>query len=79
MKKKTTIQLDPYFEEFIKDEIDSGKYDSVSEVVRAGLKLLEEKEKLRALRSAIQEGIDSGIDEDFDSEQYLKRLKTEKH
>ncbi len=79
MKKKITIQLDPYFEEFIKDEIDSGKYDSVSEVVRAGLKLLEEKEKLRALRSAIQEGIDSGIDEDFDSEQYLKRLKTEKH
>lgn len=79
MKKKTTIQLDPYFEEFIKDEINSGKYDSVSEVIREGLKLLEEKEKLRALQSAIQEGINSGIDEDFDAEQYLKNLKTEKH
>lgn len=79
MKKKTTIQLDPYFEEFIKDEINSGKYDSVSEVIREGLKLLEEKEKLKALQSAIQEGINSGIDEDFDAEQYLKNLKTEKH
>ena len=79
MKKKTTIQLDPYFEEFIKDEINSGKYDSVSEVIRAGLKLLEEKEKLKVLRNAIQEGIESGIVEDFDSEQYLESLKTEKH
>ncbi|WP_081210376.1 type II toxin-antitoxin system ParD family antitoxin [Salegentibacter sediminis] len=79
MKKKTEIRLDPYFEEFIKNEINSGKYDSVSEVVREGLKLLEEKEKLRALSNAIQEGIDSGIVEDFDSEEFLKRMKTENH
>lgn len=79
MKKKTTVDLDPYFEEFIKDEINSGKYDSVSDVVRAGLKLLEQEEKLKVLRNAIQEGIDSGIVEDFDSQQHLKMLKTAKH
>ncbi|MGY5845796.1 type II toxin-antitoxin system ParD family antitoxin [Salegentibacter sp. HM20] len=75
MTRKTKIQLDPYFEEFIRNEITAGKYDSVSEVVNAGLKMLEESEKLKALRQAIQEGIDSGIDEEFDSHLYCEMLK----
>ncbi len=79
MTKKEEIQLDPYFEEFIRKEVTSGKYDSVSDVVWAALKLLEEEEKLNTLRAAIQEGIDSGIVEDFDPEQHLRELKTGKH
>lgn len=61
----TSVALGPHFEEFIKSQLDTGRYNNTSEVVRAGLRLLEEQEQLRALRlaelkSAVQEGIDSG-------------------
>lgn len=61
----TSVALGPHFEEFIKSQLDTGRYNNTSEVVRAGLRLLEEQEQLRALRlaelkAAVQEGIDSG-------------------
>ena len=50
-----------------------------SEVVRAGLRLLEEEEqKIIALRHAIDEGINSGLAEDFDPEQHLKMMKAKR-
>ena len=59
--------------------ITEGRFKNVSEVVRAGLRLLEEEEnKVKALRSAIQEGIDSGIANDFDPKKHLKSLKANK-
>ncbi|MBP2851794.1 MULTISPECIES: type II toxin-antitoxin system ParD family antitoxin [Dickeya] len=59
----TSIALSPYFEQFIREQIDSGRYNNVSEVVRAGLRALEEREqqmKLDALRTAVELGVNSG-------------------
>lgn len=78
MSKNTSISLGDYFEEFVQDRISEGRFKNVSEVVRAGLRLLEEDEhKASALRAAIQEGIDSGIAEDFDPKTHLASLKME--
>ena len=52
--KTTSMALGSHFENFIKESIDRGRYNNASEVVRAGLRLLEENEsKIIALRSAI--------------------------
>lgn len=68
----TSVALGNHFEEFIKEQLESGRFNNVSEVVRAGLRLLEDEEKLRQiqyteLKAAIHEGIDSedagGIEE----------------
>jgi antitoxin ParD1/3/4 len=61
----TSVALSPYFETFIRDQVASGRYNNVSEVVRAGLRLLEDAERqqavrLQALRSQIAAGKDSG-------------------
>lgn len=73
--KTTSVALGPYFEDFIRDKISQGRYNNASEVIRAGLRLLEENEKVLALRSAITVGIDSGIAEHFDPNDYLSQLK----
>ncbi len=76
MAQNTSVALGNYFEEFIRSTISEGRYKNASEVIRAGLRLLEEREnKVKALRDAIQEGIDSGIAEDFDPDNFLKELK----
>ena len=61
----TSIALSRHFETFIRQQVDSGRFNNVSEVVRAGLRLLEEREaeqaaKLQALREAITVGLASG-------------------
>lgn len=78
--KTTTVALGPHFEEFIQASILSGRYNNASEVVRSGLRLLEDQEqKMAALRHAIKEGMDSGIAEDFDPDAYLEEMKARKH
>jgi len=60
MKSNTSITLGSHFRTFVADQVDNGRYASASEVVRAGLRLLEEHEaKFQALRQAIREGIES--------------------
>ena len=59
------ISLNPHFEELVKGKVESGLYNSVSEVMREALRLLEERDQLRdlrleALRRDIQKGMDSG-------------------
>ncbi len=79
MSKNTSISLGNYFDQFIHNRISEGRFKNVSEVVRAGLRLLEEEEnKVKALRGAIQEGIDSGIAHDFDPKKHLESLKANK-
>lgn len=64
MQKNTSITLGKHFESFIAQQIQSGRYASASETVRAGLRLLEEREvKLNALRRALEEGENSGLAE----------------
>lgn len=80
MSRTVTASLGPHYEDFIQNSIRSGRYNNASEVIRAGLRRLEEDErKIAYLRAAIQEGIDSGICEDFDPEEHLKQLKAAYH
>ncbi|MDY5356878.1 MAG: type II toxin-antitoxin system ParD family antitoxin [Candidatus Cryptobacteroides sp.] len=61
-------------------QISQGRYNNASEVIRAGLRLLEDNEsQVLALKKAIQEGLDSGIAEDFDPAVHLRTLKTAAH
>ena len=80
MSRTVTASLGPHYEEFIQSCILQGRYNNASEVIRAGLRRLEEDErKIAFLRAAIQEGIDSGVCEDFDPEEHLKQLKAAYH
>ncbi len=61
----TSVALGNHFESFIRDQVQSGRFNNVSEVVRAGLRLLEEREErkhleLQALRAEISAGRASG-------------------
>ena len=74
----TSVALSHHFETFVRDQVESGRYNNVSEVVRAGLRLLEDQErhndmKLVELRSAITAGLKSGKDRSAD--QVFTRLE----
>ncbi|MGV0923640.1 type II toxin-antitoxin system ParD family antitoxin [Empedobacter tilapiae] len=76
MGRNTSVSLGNYFEEFVDTKVSQGRYKNASEVIRAGLRLLEEEEdKIQLLKNSIQEGIDSGIAEDFDAKKHLETLK----
>ena len=75
MGKNTSISLGEHFESFIQNEILTGRYSSVSEVVRTALRLLEtEEKKIKALRIALEEGERSVMVEDFDPKAHLEGL-----
>jgi len=79
MNKNTSISLGNYFDQFVQNRIKEGRFNNASEVIRAGLRLLEEEEsRVAALKNAIQEGIDSGIAQDFDPKNHLQSLKATK-
>jgi len=72
--KNTSISLGEHFQEFIEGQVTDGRYNSASDVVRAGLRLLEEQEaKLAALRSALMEGEESGTARPFDFDAFIAR------
>ena len=74
--RTTSVALGPYFEQFIQTKVLQGRYNTASEVIRAGLRLLEaEENQFMALKEAIHEGIESGIASDFDPQQHLQMLK----
>ena len=74
--KNTSVSLGDYFDQFVQNQIFSGRYKTVSEVIRAGLRLLEDEEnKAIVLKNAIQEGLNSPLDENFDFDENLRRLK----
>ncbi|HRF06811.1 type II toxin-antitoxin system ParD family antitoxin [Accumulibacter sp.] len=61
----TSVALGSHFEEFVKSQLSSGRYNNASEVVREGLRMLEDQEKLRALkfealRAEVQRGMEGG-------------------
>ena len=62
MQKNTSVTIGPHYEKFIAKQIEIGRYSSASEAIRAGLRLLEERElKLHTLRQALKEGEESGF------------------
>ena len=73
MHKNTSVTIGQHFTAFIEEQVKRGRFSSASEAVRAGLRLLEEREtKLAALQKALQEGEASGL-----AEYSLKGLKEE--
>ena len=76
----SSYSLGDHYEAFARDLVASGRYASVSEVLRDGLRLMEEREALRAwklneLKKAIQEGLDSGEPEPWDIEEIIAEAK----
>ena len=76
MPKNTSITLNEHFEGFIATQISQGRYGSASEIVREGLRLVEEREqKLEALRQALIEGEESGPSTPLDMEEIRRNAK----
>jgi antitoxin ParD1/3/4 len=77
MAKNTSITLGDHFESFISQQLETGRYHSISEVVREGLRMLENKEtKIKALRNMVEEGENSGFVE-YSYENLIKSLDDE--
>lgn len=77
MAKNTSITLGEHFDGFIASQVNTGRYGSVSEVVRAALRLLEKTEtKTEALRRMIDEGEQSGI-ADYSFDAFIDELDAE--
>jgi antitoxin ParD1/3/4 len=80
MTMATSYSIGKHFEEFIASLIESGRYSTASEIIRDGLRMIEEREqdreaKLKWLRAAIQEGLDSGPAEEFDPKTLAEEVK----
>jgi antitoxin ParD1/3/4 len=79
MGRNTSISLGDYFEEFVDEKVTTGRFKNASEVIRAGLRLLEEEEaKFITLKNAITEGLESGKVENFEAKKHLEKLKIAK-
>ena len=77
MAKNTSISLGNHFDEFVTRQITIGRYGSASEVIRAGLRKLEDEEKkLETLRALIEEGKASGTT-DYSYESLMQELDDE--
>ena len=79
----SSYTIGEHYEKFVRDLVESGRYASASEVLRDGLRLLEEREwvreiKLKELRSEIQKGLDSGDVGPLDMEEIIAEAKREK-
>jgi antitoxin ParD1/3/4 len=76
MAKNTSISLGDHFADFIESQVMAGRYGSASDVVRAGLRLLEDQElKLAALRAALIEGEASGPSIPFDIDRFVAKKR----
>ena len=76
MSKNTSFTLSDHFSQFVAGQIEQGRYGSASDVVRAGLRLLEAEEThLAALRAALIEGENSGLATELDFAEYVVRKR----
>lgn len=79
MAKNTSISLGDHFDAFISSQLESGRYGSASEIVRAGLRLLEDSEsKLQTLRQMLIHGEESGA-ANYNYKDFLAELDEQKH
>jgi antitoxin ParD1/3/4 len=78
MAKNTSMSLGDHFASFIDTQVQNGRYGSASDVVRAGLRLLEEHEtKVKALQDALIAGEQSGEPQPFDFDEFKARKRAE--
>ena len=76
MAKSTSVELGAEINGFVSSQVKSGRYGSASEVIRAGLRLLQNEEtKMAALRSALIEGENSGPAQPFDIDDFIQGKK----
>ncbi len=76
MPRNTSVTLGKHFDKFVTDKIEEGRFQSVSEAVRAGLRRLEEDEaKLEALRAKLQASKVSPLVEGFDPQKFLVEMR----
>jgi antitoxin ParD1/3/4 len=76
MAKNTSVSLGVHFEQFIGERLKTGRYGNASEVVRAGLRLLEDEEtKLESLRAALDEGERSPMARGYSREKLLAKVR----
>jgi antitoxin ParD1/3/4 len=79
MGRNTSISLGDHFENFVDNKVSTGRFKNASEVIRAGLRLLEEEEnKITMLKKAVTEGFNSGAVKKFDAKKHLAKLKAAK-
>lgn len=79
MAKNTSIVLGDHFNHFVDRQLAAGRYGSASEIVRAGLRMLEEHEsRVEALRFALIEGEESGSAESFTVDKFLSSVRKKK-
>jgi len=77
MPRNTSVTLGEHFDNFVNDKIAQGRFQSVSEAVRAGLRRLEEDEtKLEALRKKLEAGEHSPLVEGFSAEKFIQDMKS---
>ena len=76
MSKNTSFSLGEHFSRFVESQVGDGRYSSASDVVRAGLRLLEVHEtQLAILRAALIEGEESGPSTPFDFDEFIARKR----
>ena len=76
MARNTSVTLGEHFDKFVAEKIEQGRFQSVSEVVRAGLRKLEEDEsRLQALREKLEAGEHSAPVEDFNKKAFLRKMR----
>jgi antitoxin ParD1/3/4 len=79
MRRNTSVSLGNCVEDFVENRVTKGRYKNASEVIRAGLRFLEEEEdQISALQNAIKKGIDSGMARNFNPKKHLESLKAKK-
>lgn len=77
--RNTSVSLGDHFTGFIDAKVREGRYASASDVIRAGLRLLEaEEEKLAVLRAALEEGERSGFIENFDFDAFIAEMSADR-
>jgi antitoxin ParD1/3/4 len=79
MRRVTSFSLGDHFASFVEAQVQEGRYDNASDVMRAALRLLEEREaRIAALRAALIEGEKSGSSKPFDFEAFIARKRKQK-
>lgn len=78
MSRNTSVSLGTHFVNFIDAQVQGGRYGNASDVVRAGLRLLEEHEsRVKVLQDALNVGLESGEPRPFDFEAFKARKRAE--